>query len=156
MSPSKTTPSVSFTEFSNIVDGKLRGGKTSYNGTNPVTGDKLWDVPVATEADLDDAVKAARRAFPSWSKTPIEERKRLVKKWNEVYQSYEKEFTDLIVKECGKPRMFANMEVKETTNFILHHSMPPPVLPLQQSLTASSNSGHADRNIRGRWKGVCD
>ena len=122
MAPSKTTPSVSFTEFNNIVDGKLRAGKTSYNGTNPVTGDKLWETPVATEEDLNDAVKAARRVFPSWSKTPIDERKRLVKKWVEVFQTYEKEFTDLIVQECGKPRTFANGEVKETTNFIVHPS----------------------------------
>ena len=35
-------------------------------------------MPVATEPNLNPAVKAARCAFPSWVKTPIEEGKRLV------------------------------------------------------------------------------
>jgi len=65
MSPSKTSSPVSFTEFNNIIDGKLRNTTTSYHSTNPVSGEKLWDTPVATEFDLEDAVKAARRAFPA-------------------------------------------------------------------------------------------
>ncbi|KAL3425901.1 aldehyde dehydrogenase [Phlyctema vagabunda] len=123
MAPSATaTDRVSFTTFSNVVNGELRTSKTTTQGINPVTSEKLWDVPVATEADLDEAVKAARKAFPSWAKTPIEERKRLVLQWNDVFKSYTAEFTELLIKECGKPRMFAQGEVAATSDFITHHT----------------------------------
>jgi acyl-CoA reductase-like NAD-dependent aldehyde dehydrogenase len=120
---STTSSRISFAEFHNIVNGKLRSAEKTYNGINPTTEAKLWDVPVATESDLNDAVKAARRAFPSWAGTPIEERKRLVTKWAEIYQSYEDEFTELMIRETGKPRTFARGEVKGAYNLIMHHSV---------------------------------
>ncbi|RDW69993.1 hypothetical protein BP5796_08390 [Coleophoma crateriformis] len=126
---------VSFTTFHNVVNNQLRSSKTMTQGINPTTGETLWDVPVATEADFNEAVTAARKAFPSWSKTPIEERKRMVRQWNDVYASYEKEFTDLIVKECGKPRMFGGAEVKMTQEFIMHHTtldLPTETLELEK------------------------
>lgn len=131
MSPSAISPRLNFTTFHNIINSEPRSSSTFHQGTNPATSEKLWDVPVATKSDLDDAVNAARSAFPSWSKTPIEERKRLVVKWSEVYMGYEKEFTDLLVTECGKPRMFANGEVTAASDYIVHHSkLYPPRLSM--------------------------
>ncbi len=60
-------------------------------------------VPVATEQDLDDAVKSARKAFPSWSQTPIEKRRELLQKFSDALMSYEEEFTTLLGQENGKP-----------------------------------------------------
>lgn len=102
MSPSKTT-NLDFQSFSNIVDGQPRGGKAKYNGINPATKEKLWDVPVATQQDVDDAVSAARKAFPSWSRTPFEQRAKMLVQFSDAYEAYDKEFTDLMVAETGKP-----------------------------------------------------
>lgn len=102
MSPSKVS-TISFDTFYNVVDGKNRGAKASHQGINPVTGEKLWDVPVATKEDLDDAVTSAEKAFKTWSQTPIEKRKELLKKYCELYMSYKDELTDLLCKETGKP-----------------------------------------------------
>lgn len=74
MSPSKV---LSFDTFHNIIDGKQRGSDSTHNGIDPTTGEKLWDVPIASQKDVNDAVAAATRAFPSWSKTPFEERKKM-------------------------------------------------------------------------------
>ncbi|HEX7845476.1 MAG TPA: aldehyde dehydrogenase family protein, partial [Chitinophagaceae bacterium] len=41
---------------------------------SPVDGNRLSTVPMSTNNDLDAAVKAAKAAFPGWSKTPIKER----------------------------------------------------------------------------------
>ena len=41
---------------------------------NPDTEEIIGTVPVGTEDDLNDAILAARSAFPSWSKSSIEER----------------------------------------------------------------------------------
>lgn len=103
MSPSKVTNIIDFKSFSNIVDGQPRSGKAKYTGINPATKEKLWDVPVATQQDVEDAVSAARKAFPSWSKTPFEQRAKLLAQFADAYEGYEKEFTELMVAETGKP-----------------------------------------------------
>ena len=45
-----------------------------------------------------------------------------MKKFVELYGSYEKEFTDLLCKETGKPRAFAQSEVQMTKGMIEHHA----------------------------------
>lgn len=102
MSPSKTTP-FDFESFSNIVDGKSRSSDKFHQGVNPVNGQKLWDVPIATQQDVDDAVASAEKAFASWSQVPFEKRKEYLQKYCDLYMSYNDEFTDLLVKETGKP-----------------------------------------------------
>lgn len=102
MSPSKVS-TITFDKFYNIVDGQQRGAKEQHNGVNPVNGEKLWDVPIATQKDLDDAVASAEKAFESWSQVPIEKRKEMLQKYCDLYMSYNDEMTDLLVKETGKP-----------------------------------------------------
>lgn len=102
MSPSKVS-TISFDKFYNIVDGKQRSSDSNQNGVNPVNGEKLWDVPVATEKDLDDAVASGEKAFESWSQTPIEKRKELLQKYCDVYMSYADEMIELVMQETGKP-----------------------------------------------------
>ena len=102
MSPSKTV-NIDFTTFHNVIDGELRGAQNHSNGIDPTTGEKSWDVPIATEQDLDDAVKSAQKAFESWSQTPIEQRKEKIKSFADLYAEYKENFTDLLAKESGKP-----------------------------------------------------
>lgn len=102
MSPSKVS-TISWDSFSNIVDGKPRGAEEHHNGINPSTGEKLWDVPVANQQDLDDAVASAAKAFKTWSQTPIEQRKEALSKFHDLYMSYNDEMIDLLCKESGKP-----------------------------------------------------
>ena len=74
MAPMATTPTVSFETYTNIINGGTRGAKSHYTGTDPSTKDPLWKLPVATKDDVNDAVAAALKAFPAWSRTSIEER----------------------------------------------------------------------------------
>ena len=45
-----------------------------YEHRNPATGQVQAEVPMAGEADVDRAVRAAREAFPAWRATPANER----------------------------------------------------------------------------------
>jgi aldehyde dehydrogenase (NAD+) len=45
---------------------------------NPATGETIAKLAKASKADVDRAVNSAREAFPLWSKTPIEERARML------------------------------------------------------------------------------
>jgi acyl-CoA reductase-like NAD-dependent aldehyde dehydrogenase len=120
MSPGKVT-TIDFEKFYNIVDGKQRGSDKIHHGVNPTTGQELWDCPIASEQDLNDAVAAAKKAFPAWRDTPIEKRKELLGKLAESFQQHSDEFTTLLCKESGKPRKFAAIEVGGVPAFIGHH-----------------------------------
>jgi acyl-CoA reductase-like NAD-dependent aldehyde dehydrogenase len=102
MAPSRTIE-ISFTKFHNIVDGQPRDAQTYTHGIDPTTGSPSWDVPVATEQDLNDAVKAAEKAFETWSQVSLDERKEKLKAFLELYQGYTEELTNLLIKESGKP-----------------------------------------------------
>jgi len=121
MSPSKV-PAIDFTKFYNIVDGKQRSANSFHHGVNPATKEELWDVPVATQQDVNDAVAAGKKAFITWSQTPIEKRKELMGKFVALYSNYEQEFADLLCKEAGKPRSFATNEVASVKQMISHHA----------------------------------
>ena len=122
MSPSKTA-NISFdSEFANIINGKAHTKSDNYHqGVNPATGEKLWNVPIANQSDVDEAVAAAQKAFESWSVKPIEERKELLKNFRDLWSGYQEEFTTLLCKETGKPRQFAAMEVGAVGAWFDHH-----------------------------------
>lgn len=102
MSPSKIS-SVEFDKFYNIVDGKQQGSSEIHHGIDPSTGQKLWDVPIASEKDLNDAVESAKKAFPSWRDTPVEKRKEALLKFGDLMTAHQEELTNVMCKETGKP-----------------------------------------------------
>ena len=101
---------IDFSSFHNIINGELRIADQTHNGINPATREKLWNVPCATETDVDDAVKCARKAFPSWSQTSWDERCNVVRRYAEAYLNVEEEMTELLMKETGKPVSAAELE----------------------------------------------
>jgi acyl-CoA reductase-like NAD-dependent aldehyde dehydrogenase len=68
-----------------------------------VTGEKLWDVPIATQQDVDDAVVSAQKAFEKFRYTEMSERKKLLQKIKDQYMSHVDEIAELLIKETGKP-----------------------------------------------------
>jgi len=120
MSPGKVS-TIDFEKFYNIVDGKQRGSDKIHHGVNPTSGQNLWDVPIASEQDLNDAVASAKKAFPEWRDLGIEKRKDLLGKLAELFSQHNDEFVTLLCKESGKPRKFAAIEVGAVAGFIGHH-----------------------------------
>jgi delta 1-pyrroline-5-carboxylate dehydrogenase len=122
MSPGKTA-NISFdSDFGNVINGESRTKSENYHqGVNPATGEKLWDVPIANQSDVDEAVASAEKAFKSWSVKPIEERKELLRNFRDLWSGYQEEFTTLLCKETGKPRQFAAMEVGAVGAWFDHH-----------------------------------
>ncbi|KAF2737146.1 aldehyde dehydrogenase [Polyplosphaeria fusca] len=120
MSPSKVS-TLDFEKFYNTVNGQQRGSKNIHHGVNPATGQELWDVPIGTSQDLDDAVAAAQKAFPAWRDTPIEKRKEYLMKFVDLFQAHADDFTTLLCKESGKPRKFAAMEIGGVAGFTQYH-----------------------------------
>src|SRR5262249_6378862 len=79
-------------------------GKT-FATLNPATGEKLVDVAEGDRADIDLAVKAARKAFEdsAWSRMTTSERGRLIWKLADLIEQHTEEFAELETLDNGKP-----------------------------------------------------
>jgi 1-pyrroline dehydrogenase len=79
------------------------GGETQAV-VNPATGEVMAEVPKATEADVERAVAAARKAFETWGETTPRERSELLLKLADALIEHGDEFGDLESENVGKPR----------------------------------------------------
>jgi len=91
-------------------------GKT-FPTLNPCTGEKICDVAEGDKADIDLAVKAARKAFESgpWSKMSASERGRLMNKLADLIEKNNDDLAALESLDNGKPYLDAkNIDVPLT------------------------------------------
>jgi phenylacetaldehyde dehydrogenase len=90
-----------------LIDGKWVNsisGKT-FPTYNPATGDVLVQVAEGDKADIDAAVKAARKAFDSgpWPRMTASERGKLIWKLADLLEQHTEEFATLETLDNGKP-----------------------------------------------------
>ncbi|HKS25377.1 MAG TPA: aldehyde dehydrogenase [Thermoanaerobaculia bacterium] len=74
---------------------------------NPSTEEKIAEIPDSDERDVDDAVQAAARAFPAWSRTAAAERSRLLLKFADCIEQNFDELAELEARDSGKPLTLA-------------------------------------------------
>ena len=90
-----------------LIDGKWLNAASGkiFPTYNPATGEVLAQVAEGDRADIDVAVKAARKAFDSgpWSRLTASERGRLVWKLADLLEQHIEEFATLETLDNGKP-----------------------------------------------------
>ena len=102
------------TDFKLLINGRLVPGASSMDVLNPATEEVVAVCPTASEAQLNEAVAAAKAAFPAWSKRPLSERAELLNKLAEAMFARQEEFARLLTQEQGKPLPMAMWEVGGT------------------------------------------
>jgi len=80
---------------------------------SPIDGQLLSTVPMSAAKDLDDAVKAAQKAFPAWSKTPIKERVQVFFRYKTLLEKNLEELAALCSEENGKTNSEAIAEIEK-------------------------------------------
>lgn len=87
--------------FSN---GEYRESQTTvyYELHNPSTGEVTGMAPRCTEAEVKEAVEAAKAAYPSWSATPVAKRTQILYRVRELLMEHMEELTMLVARENGK------------------------------------------------------
>jgi len=90
-----------------LIDGRwvaASSGKT-FDSIDPATGEVLARVAEGDKADIDAAVKAARRAFENgpWTKMSASERGRIIWKIADLLEEHTEEFAELETLDNGKP-----------------------------------------------------
>jgi aldehyde dehydrogenase (NAD+) len=88
-----------------FIDGKWQKPKSGkyFNTINPATEKKLAEVAEASKADVDRAVKAARKAYGPWSKLSGAERGKYIYRIARLMQERARELAVLESKDGGKP-----------------------------------------------------
>jgi malonate-semialdehyde dehydrogenase (acetylating)/methylmalonate-semialdehyde dehydrogenase len=88
-----------------------RSGKTEAV-PNPATGEVLAYVPISSREELDEAVRAAKEAFKTWSKTPVPRRARILFRYQQLLVEHWEELARLVTLENGKSYNEAYGEVQ--------------------------------------------
>lgn len=78
-------------------------GTETMEVVNPATEKTIGRISLGTQEDLDRAVKAARAAYPSFSKTTKEDRIALLEKITEEYARRKDDIVETITEELGSP-----------------------------------------------------
>lgn len=86
-----------------IINGELRQSQQPVEVLNPATEQAFAQCHFSTLGDLDDAVVAARNAFPAWSATSDQARKDKLMELASIMQANMPELIELVTKESGKP-----------------------------------------------------
>ena len=79
---------------------------------NPSTGEVIAQAPACTRADVDAAVAAADRAFPSWAQTPASERVRVLFRFKALLEDHFDELARCCTREHGKTLVESRGDVK--------------------------------------------
>lgn len=85
------------------IDGRPARTARSFGVINPATAAVFAQCPLATNDELNAAVAAARRAFPAWAATAIDERSRLIDAIAKAVEEQTEGFIRLLSAEQGKP-----------------------------------------------------
>ncbi len=107
-------------EFKLLINGDLVDGTSHIDVINPADETVLAQCPVADEAQLNEAVSAAKIAFESWKSTSFEERAGLLNQLIEAINENSEELATLLTNEQGKPLAAARDEVMFSQLFAQH------------------------------------
>jgi acyl-CoA reductase-like NAD-dependent aldehyde dehydrogenase len=97
--------------FPNIVNGKRIDSSRTIKISDPVTGEQLGSVTDTRKAGLDQAVQAAKAAFPLWSSKTWNERRDLLANAMEELKAHTDELCTILIAEGGRPYGMAQFEV---------------------------------------------
>ena len=99
-------------EVKNLINGKkVRNGQTSMDVISPLDGSTISTLPLSSDKELDEAVAAAKAAFPAWSALTLKERVQIFFKYRQLLEENIEELTELVHVENGKTHGEAKAEV---------------------------------------------
>ncbi len=102
------------------VDGQWVKAKSggSIPVDNPATGEIIGAVPKLGAPETRDAIEAANKAFPAWSKKTGKERAAVLRKWFDLMMENQEDLALLMTLEQGKPLSESRGEVAYAASFL--------------------------------------
>jgi len=96
------SPGTTAGPFTHTIDGRGITSGASFDVIDPARGEAFERAPALSEAQLDDAVHAARRAFGSWSRLSFAQRREHLQRFADVLRGRVEELAGILVREQGK------------------------------------------------------
>jgi len=106
-----------FSTFYNVINNTLTTTPTTRHGVDPGTEDSLPPVPVSTQDDVDQAVRAGQQAFLKWRDLSYDSRAVYLNQFADAIEANRSGFETLLGKETGKPLQGVVLEL----NFAILH-----------------------------------
>jgi succinate-semialdehyde dehydrogenase/glutarate-semialdehyde dehydrogenase len=87
-------------------------GKT-IDVINPATGEFLDTVPIATEKDVEEAVRLSKDGQKEWSSMPLLKREEIIERFLILLEENKKPLMALLARECGKSPVVCVFELNQ-------------------------------------------
>ncbi len=124
---------------------------------NPKTGEIIGKVPCTPPEEVEAAIRAAKDAFPAWSKTSRAERSRYLRRISELIQENRELFAVWESIDQGKTLERARIEIdRAVSNFswvciILENGLGYQPLTQAHQIFLNLHSPRAERRAHDRW-----
>ena len=100
--------------MNNYIEGEWRGSAATETLAvlNPATGEELGRTPLSPAAEVDEAVRAAARAFPGWRRVPVTDRVQYLFRLKMLMEDHLDDLARTITMEAGKTLTEARAEMR--------------------------------------------
>ncbi len=105
-----------------FVDGAPIMGKSRYEKKSPIDGTVLSEFPLATVAEVDAALKAAKKASKAWAAKPWPERVALLRKAAVLIRERKYDIAAVVALEVGKNRMESMGDTEEAADLLDYYA----------------------------------
>ena len=91
-------------ELTHFINGEhVKGTSGRFSDVyNPATGEIIAKVPLASDEEMDAAIKAAEKAQVEWAKVNPQRRARVMMKFGQLINEHMEELAELVAREHGK------------------------------------------------------
>jgi malonate-semialdehyde dehydrogenase (acetylating)/methylmalonate-semialdehyde dehydrogenase len=141
----------------NFIGGDLIPAKSAQFTPvyNPSRGEVIAEAPDSDARMVDQAVRAAREAFPAWADTPVVERARVMFRFAHLLEEHFDELARLVTREHGKTPEEAKGDVRRGIEMV-ELACHAPTLLMGQTLdnVARGIDGRVERHPLGVCAGI--
>src|SRR3979411_981838 len=111
-----------------FIDGEFvqSHGSDVYAMNSAITGDQIAEAILGDEVDANRAVDAAKRAFPAWSATTLDERRSYLQNLADAFQARRQDMISALVDEFGTTRPTAGYIVDHAGELVGGVTRLPP------------------------------
>ena len=106
------------TRYQNLVNGEWKSSEKEITIYSPINQEELGAVPAMSQAEVDEAMKAAREALPAWRDLSAVERAAYLHKTAAILERDKEEIGTILAKEVAKGIKAAIGEVVRTADLI--------------------------------------
>src|SRR5258708_7189973 len=118
-----------------FIGGKFRESRADRTDPmpNPATGETIASLPHSTREEINEAVAAAKKAFPAWSETPVPERAQVMFRFKALFDKHIDELSAIVTQENGKTLDESRGEIKRAIE-VIDFACGAPTLMMGQNL----------------------